>query len=287
MSEFTPLRRVFAQHRGRLIITYTLFGLEMLGTLLRPLFLGRAVDGLLDGHYLGLIELVVVHAAYLIVGTIRHLYDTRTFTAIYTDFVTRLLDREIGKEDVSRLSAHSQLARQFIDFLEFDANYVVEAAYNIVGSLVLLLFYDKTVVLICLLILVPVSRLSYLYGKRTEQLARGTNDELEQQVDIIASNDPGKIHEHYRNLRRWQVRLSDQEAWNFGAMELLALVVVTVSLMATTDITSENLQAGSIIGIYQYIQKFTSGLDTIPYTIQRIGALRDLTRRMALEIEAM
>ncbi len=287
MSEFTPLRRVFAQHRGRLIITYTLFGLEMLGTLLRPLFLGRAVDGLLDGHYLGLVELVVVHALYLVAGTIRHLYDTRTFTAIYTDFVTRLLDREIGKEDVSRLSAHSQLARQFIDFLEFDFNYVVEAAYNILGSLILLLFYDKTVVLICLLILVPVSRLSYLYGKRTEQLARGTNDELEQQVDIIASNDPAKIHEHYRNLRRWQVRLSDQEAWNFGAMELLALVVVTVSLLATTDITSENLQAGSIIGIYQYIQKFTSGLDTIPYTIQRIGALRDLTRRMALELQGL
>lgn len=283
MSEFTPLRRVFAQHKSRLVLTYTLFGLEMLGTLLRPLFLGRAVDGLLDGHYLGLGQLIAVHAVYLLVGTVRHLYDTRTFTAIYTDFVTRLLDREIGREDVSRLSAHSQLARQFIDFLEFDANYVVEAAYNIVGSLILLIFYDRTVVVICLLILVPVSRLSYLYGKRTAELAHGANDELERQVDIIASSDRTQIHDHYRNLRRWQVRLSDQEAWNFGAMELLALVVITVSLLATTDISSENLQAGSIIGIYQYIQKFTSGLDTIPYTIQRIGALRDLTRRMALE----
>ena len=283
MSDFTPLRRVFAQHRARLLVTYTLFGLEMLGTLLRPLFLGRAVDGLLDGHYAGLIQLVAVHAAYLLVGTVRHLYDTRTFTAIYTSFVTQLLDREIGTADVSRLSAHSQLARQFIDFLEFDFNYVVEAAYNIAGSLILLLFYDRTVVVICLLILVPVSRLGYLYGKRTEKLAKGANDELEQQVDIIASSDRAKIADHYRNLRRWQIRLSDQEAWNFGAMELLALLVVTVSLLATTDITSENLQAGSIIGIYQYIQKFTSGLDTIPYTIQRIAALRDLTRRMALE----
>lgn len=283
MTDFTPLRRVFAQHRSRLVLTYVLFAVEMLGTLLRPLFLGRAVDGLLDGHYLGLVELVGVHAAYLVAGTLRHLYDTRTFTAIYTEFVTRLLAREIGEEDVSRLSAHSQLARQFVDFLEFDFNYVVEAAYNIIGSLVLLLFYDRTVVLICLLILVPVSRLSYLYGKRTEELAKGANDELERQVDIIASSDPVRIRDHYASLRRWQVRLSDQEAWNFGAMELLALVVVTVSLLATTDITSENLQAGSIIGIYQYIQKFTSGLDTIPYTVQRVAALRDLTRRMRLE----
>jgi ABC-type multidrug transport system fused ATPase/permease subunit len=283
VTDFTPLRRVFAQHRSRLVLTYVLFAVEMLGTLLRPLFLGRAVDGLLDGHYLGLIELVGVHAAYLLAGTLRHLYDTRTFTAIYTEFVTRLLAREIGEEDVSRLSAHSQLARQFVDFLEFDFNYVVEAAYNIIGSLVLLLFYDRTVVLICLLILVPVSRLSYLYGKRTEELAKGANDELERQVDIIASSDPVRIREHYASLRRWQVRLSDQEAWNFGAMELLALVVVTVSLLATTDISSENLQAGSIIGIYQYIQKFTSGLDTIPYTVQRVAALRDLTRRMRLE----
>ncbi len=283
MSESSPIRRVFAQHRTRLLFTYSLFGLEMLGTLLRPLFLGRAVDGLLDGHYAGLVELVILHTSYLVVGTIRHLFDTRSFTAIYTDLVTRMLDREIASADVSRLSAHSQLARQFIDFLEFDLNFVVEAAYNLLGSLILLLFYDRTVVVICLLILVPVSRLSYLYGKRTEQLARGANDELEQQVDIIASSDRGRIADHYRNLRRWQVRLSDQEAWNFGAMELLALVVVTVSLLATTDISSENLQAGSIIGIYQYIQKFTSGLDTIPYTVQRVSALRDLTRRMSLE----
>ncbi len=283
MTDFTPLRRVFAQHRSRLVLTYALFAVEMMGTLLRPLFLGRAVDGLLDGHYLGLVQLVAVHAAYLVAGTLRHLYDTRTFTAIYTEFVTAMLAREIGKEEVSRLSAHSQLARQFVDFLEFDFNYVVEAAYNIIGSLVLLLFYDRTVVLICLLILVPVSRLSYRYGKRTEELAKGANDELERQVDIIASSDPVRIREHYASLRRWQVRLSDQEAWNFGAMELLALVVVTVSLLATTDISSDYLQAGPIIGIYQYIQKFTSGLDTIPYTVQRLAALRDLTRRMRLE----
>ena len=93
MSDFTPLRRVFAQHKSRLVLTYTLFGLEMLGTLLRPLFLGRAVDGLLDGHYVGLGQLMAVHAVYLLVGTVRHLYDTRTFTAIYTGLVAPMQAR--------------------------------------------------------------------------------------------------------------------------------------------------------------------------------------------------
>ena len=282
-AQFAPLRRVFSEHKGPLLLTYALFAIEMTGMLLRPFFLGHAVDGLLDGTYDGLLNLAVAHLLTLLVGTVRQMYDTRTFTAIYTTFVTRLLDRDRGTRDVSKLSAHSTLARQLVDFLEFDFGYVVEAAYHIFGSLIMLFLYERTVVLICLVILVPVSRLSWLYGQRTAELNREANDELEKQVDIIASNDPARVRDHYVNLRRWQIKLSDQEAWNFGAMELLVLVVIVLALLVSTDITSENQQAGSIIGIYNYILMFTSGLDTIPHTMQRLGQLKDIMRRMELE----
>lgn len=282
-AQFAPLVRVLREHGGVLLLTYALFALEMLGMLLRPFFLGHAVDGLLDGTYAGLVTLAVAHLATLVVGTVRQMYDTRAYSAIYTTFVTRLLERDGAARDVSKLSAHSTLARQFVDFLEFDFGYVIEAIYHIFGALVMLFLYERTVVAICLVILVPVSRLSWRYGQRTARLNRAANDELEKQVDIIAAGDPVRVRDHYLSLRRWQIKLSDQEAWNFGAMELLVLVVIVLALLVSTDITSENQQAGSIIGIYNYILMFTSGLDTIPHTMQRLGQLKDIMRRMELE----
>ncbi|MBK7434248.1 MAG: hypothetical protein IPI66_10325 [Chitinophagaceae bacterium] len=273
------------KHRNQLVFTYILFSLEMLGALLRPFFLGEAINDLLKGSYRGLIILSVVHVAWLIIGTLRHMYDTRTYSAIYVSLVTKFLSRRIYKADVSKLSAHSTLAREFVDFLEFDLVYVIEAVYNIFGSLVLLYFYDSTVVVLCLSVLIPVILISRVYGKRMMFLNKKKNDELEQQVDIIASGDRKSMHDHYNNLRKWQIRISNQEAWNFGFMELLVMIVLGASLLITYKVTGPAIAAGNIVGIFFYVTNFTKGLDTIPYTVQRLTSLSDITRRIELQVE--
>lgn len=285
MSRFEILKKLMQKHRLRLVVTYVLFSLEMLGSLMRPFFLGEAVNDLIKGSYRGLIILSAVHLAWLLIGTLRHRYDTRTYSAIYTSLVTRFLSRRITRADVSKLSAHSTLAREFVDFLEFDLIYVMEAAYNLIGSAILLYFYDRSVVVLCLAILLPVLGISYVYGKRMKRLNRLKNDELEKQVDIISSGDNQAISKHFNNLRHWQVRISDQEAWNFGIMELMVMVVIGISLLITNTVSGSTILAGNLIGIYTYILKFVSGLDTIPYTVQRLTSLNDITRRIELQTE--
>jgi ABC-type multidrug transport system fused ATPase/permease subunit len=285
MSRFAVLKQIMKQHRYRLVLTYFLFSVEMLGNLLRPLFLGIAVNDLTKGSYRGLILLSLVHFSWLIIGTIRHRLDTRTYSAIYSSLVTKFLARRYHKADVSKLSAHSTLAREFVDFLEFDLAYVIEAAYSLIGSLLLLFYYDSAVVLICLGILLPVTGFSYLYGKRMNKLNKQKNDELEKQVDIISTGNNHLIRQHYDNLRKFQIRISDQEAWNFGVMEILVMVVIGLSLLITNKTMGSSIEAGSLIGIYSYIQRFVSGLDTIPYTVQRLSSLSDITRRIELQEE--
>jgi len=282
MSRFAVLKQIMLQHRYRLVLTYFLFSLEMLGNLLRPFFLGLAVNDLLKGSYYGLILLSAIHLGWVIIGTIRHRLDTRTYSAIYTSLVTKFLARRYNKSDVSKLSAHSTLAKEFVDFLEFDLAYVVEAFYSIFGSLILLFFYDTSVVLVCLSILLPVIGFSFLYGKKMRNLNKQKNDELEKQVDIISTGNNHLIRQHYDNLRKWQIRISDQEAWNFGIMEIMVIVVIGLSLLITNKTTGAGIEAGSLIGIYSYIQRFVSGLDTIPYTVQRLSSLNDITRRIEL-----
>ncbi len=273
------VQTILQKHKYKLLLTYSLFGIEMLGLLLRPYFLGEAVNGLIKGSYNGLILLAAAHLLWLVTGTIRHMYDSRTYSDIYTSLVVRLMSRNKNKE-LSQLSAHSTLSREFIDFLEFDLNYVIEAAYNIIGSLILLCFYDSQVVLLCMLMLIPVTITSYIYGKRMRRLNKFRNDELEQQINVLATKNSIRINEHYNILRKWQIRISDQEAWNFGVMELLVMVIITVSLVIASSTSGKTLQAGDLIGIYTYILKFVSGLDTVPYMIQRMAALKDILSRV-------
>ncbi|MBY0479260.1 MAG: ABC transporter six-transmembrane domain-containing protein [Chitinophagaceae bacterium] len=278
------IQTIVKQHRYKLLLTYSLFAVEMLGLLLRPYFLGEAVNDLLKNSYQGLILLVAAHLLWVITGTIRHMYDSRTYSDIYTSLVVRLMSRNKNK-DLSKLSAHSNLSREFIDFLEFDFNYIIEAAYNIVGSLILLCFYDAQVVLLCLTMLIPVTVTSYIYGKRMRRLNKLRNDELEEQVNVLATKNTIRINQHYNNLRKWQIRISDQEAWNFGVMELLVIVIISASLIISSKMSGKTLQAGDLIGIYTYILKFVSGLDTVPYMIQRIASLKDILHRVELQTD--
>ena len=277
------IQSIWKDYKLRLFITYSLYAVEMLGLLLRPYFLGEAVNGLINKSYHGLFLLVGAHLVWVVVGTIRHMYDTRTYSAIYTSLVTRFLARRYNKTEVSRLSAHSTLAREFVDFLEFDLVYVIEAIYSIIGSLILLYFYDAAVVAVCMALLVPVLAISYFYGKKMRQLTKEKNDELEKQVNIISQGNKLIIRSHYNKLRKWQVKISDKEAINFGIIEILVMIVIGSSLLISTNLFGTTVLAGNIIGMYSYIQKFVSGMDTIPYTVQRLTSLSDITRRIELQ----
>ena len=269
----------------QLSVTYSLYLLEMLGALLRPFFLGLAVNDLIKGSYHGLILLCLVHFAWLLIGTARHMIDTRTYTNIYTTLVTQFLTRRSARKDISKLSAHSTLSRELVDFLESDLTYIIEAIFNIFGSLILLYFYNKQVVLICLTMLIPVIILGYFYGKKMSSINQLKNDELEKQVSVIAMGNEIAVKKHYNNLKKWQIKISDKEAINFGIIELFVMIIIAASLLISSKMFGTTLLAGSLIGVYNYILKFVSGLDTIPYAIQKIASLKDIAKRIELHAD--
>jgi hypothetical protein len=71
-------------------------------------------------------------------------------------------------------------------------------------------------------------------------------------------------------------------------MEITVMIVLGSALLVSHYNTQgEGLWAGDIVGIYSYILKFLSGLDTIPYAVEKIATLRDIIRRLDGEIEKM
>jgi hypothetical protein len=116
-------------------------------------------------------------------------------------------------------------------------------------------------------------------------LNRLKNDELEKQVSVIAVGNEVAVKQHFTKLKNWQIKISDKEAINFGVIEMLVLIIIASSLIVSSKMFGATFLAGSLIGIYNYVLKFVSGLDTIPYTIQKITYLQDITQRIAIEME--
>ena len=55
-----------------------------------------------------------------------------------------------------------------------------------------------------------------LTGGLATRYNQGLNDEHERQVDAVDSGDPARLGKHLRAMMRWNIRLSDLEAANFG-----------------------------------------------------------------------
>ncbi|MFM7710944.1 MAG: ABC transporter six-transmembrane domain-containing protein [Ferruginibacter sp.] len=280
MNALTLLSRIIQSYARRLGLTYFLFILEVSGSLLRPFFLGIAVNDLIHDSYRGLLLLGISHLLWLVIGSIRQMYDTRTYADLYTSLVTGFLFRKRKHQDVSRLCARASLSRELVDFLEADVPYIAEAFFNILGSAILLFYYDASVAFICLAVLFPVGIISRYYGKKMLLLSAEKNDELEKQVSVIAMGNKERIRDHFSALRRLQIRISDKEALSFGLIELLVLVVISLSLFVSSGKITGGLEAGTLLAIYNYVLKFVSGLDSIPYALQRVALLSDITARI-------
>ena len=282
-KKFSVLGKLLLKNKVGIIITYSLFALEILSHLLTPYLLGRAVDDLINHSYHGFIILSLFYFVRIFVSMFRRILDTRVYTKIYTDLVTKFLSvKNIDQKDVSKLNAHSVLAKQFVDFLEFDLANVMYGIFTVIGSVAMLFFYNWYVLGVCLFILIPVIIVSRFFGKRIVHLTTSYNDEFERQVDIISSGDSDAINQHYNNLRNLDIRKSNQDAYSFTFMEVFSLFMILVSLIILSN-SNVGITAGAIIGVYNYIITFSNGLDIIPYAIERYAQLSDITTRIELE----
>jgi hypothetical protein len=281
-GELTPLVRLFRANWRPLLLTYALYNVENLLNLAHPLVLGVAINGLIRSEYGGLAVLVAQRLAHLFVGTARQMYDTRAFTAIYTETVTRLVcgQRDAGV-GVSTVAARSGLSRELVDFFEHHLKAVFSSIYGVIGALAMLIVFDRLLVLLCGFMLAPLVFLSRRLARRSSGLNVSLNDQLEREVEVIQDGRIGPVSDHYGGLARYQVHLSDLGAWNFLQMEFFVLALVVAALARYC--ARPGVEAGDIYAVFSYIMMFIGGLDYVPELIQQLARLHDIGGRVTLE----
>jgi hypothetical protein len=280
-----PLARLFRANWRPVLVTYALYNVENLLGLAQPYVIGVAINGLLQGQYSVLALLAGQHLASLFVGTARRMYDTRAFSAIYTDTATRLVcqQRNAGVS-VSQVAARSSLSRELVDFFEHELKGLFSSAYGVIGGLSMLVLYDWHLVGFCVLLVAPLVVLSRRLARRSFVLNASLNDQLEREVEIIEDGHDHSVREHYRLQAKWRIRLSDMEAWNFLQMEFFILALFIASL--TRYCSHPGAEAGDIYAVFAYVMMFVCGLDFVPSMTQQLARLHDIAWRVGDESQA-
>lgn len=273
------LNGLFHAHRQSILVTYGLTILENLFELCYPLVIGLAIDGLLNGSYSSLMILIGTWLAHMITGVGRHVYDTRTFTQIYAKLAAAVvLEQDRQGMPTSLIVARSALSREFVDFFERDIPQIITALFGFVGALVMLTLYDWPIALYCLLLLMPLWVVNQRYAHQSFNLNQKLNDQLENEVNVLAARQPESVQAHYQQLSEWRIRLSNAEAINWGMMEFFVVALFVAALIRTISLPA--IQAGDIYAIVSYVWNYRQSLDRVPGLVQQLSRLQDIGARM-------
>lgn len=271
------MKSVIRRNKKKLLLTYLLVIVEKVGELAIPFFLGLSIDGLTNHSYGSLVNLAAVYAIWVIIGTIRHRYDTKTYTEIYNNIVLDIIENDKEK-NISRISALTNLTREVVEFMEFDLIYIVTAFINIAGSMIMISTYSTNVFLMCTLLILPVIFLSKKYGAMMSTLANSRNSELEKQIDIISKANPKETRSHFNILRIIQIRISNEEATNYWQLQVISMILLISSLLVMS--VTGSVKPGVLVAMWSYLLAFLSGLEIIPYAVQKWSNLKDIISRI-------
>ncbi len=276
------LRSMVAGFRLRVAATGVLVLVEAGLELLFPLFIGLAIDGLIDDRLDGVVALGLLGLAALIVGSGRRFFDTRTYAAVYERAAGRMVAREQERgTPTSTVAARTSLLGELVEFLENSMPEIISATIGTLGMLVIIAGLDIGVFLACLGLLALMLSIYWLSGDLNLRFNRGYNDELEAQVDAIDSRDPVRIGRHFSALMRWNRRLSDLETVNYIVIWLgiIALLVFTPIAIIEPGTTEYGRAFAAILYVFQFVE----ALVTLPLFIQQAVRLKEISTRLTIE----
>ena len=252
---------------------------ESIIELLLPLFIGLAINDLLQDEYGGLIALAGLGVAALVVGSLRRFVDTRAYAGMYEVIAAEMVEREQGRgTETSRIAARTTLLGEFVEFLEDSMPQIISAAIGTVGTLVIIAGLNTDVFLACLGLFVLLVATYWVSARRNFALNRGYNDELEQQVAAIDSRDGERIGLHFRTLMRWNRRLSDLETLNYVVIWLGVIAVLVYAPIEVIEPgeTEYGFAFSTILYVFQYIDAIVM----LPLFIQQLIRLQEIAERL-------
>lgn len=279
MPEIT-LQSLAVRFKWQILLTNLMVFLESILGVLIPLFIGLAINDLLDQSLRGVIYLIVVSLSSVAVGSIRRVYDTRAYSRIYRIVAPEMVANEQQKDSsVSKIIARTSLLDEIVDFLEWSVPAVVGAAVYLIAILVIIANLNLNVFFASLALLLLVLTVYAMTGKINFKLNENYNDQLENEVNVLETRDHGLIKNYYRVLMQWNIKLADLGTFNYLMVMLgtTALLVYTPVAVIRGGIEYYGLVFSAVL----YVFEFIAALIELPDHIEQVIRLNEISSRLS------
>lgn len=258
-------------------LTWLLTFCETALVALVPLFIGFAIDGLLDDDLTSLLHLAAILGGVTLVGVLRRLYDTRAYGRMRVELGKELVERR-AEAPVSQINARLDMSRELVDFLEQEVPALMSAVVQLTIAVVILFSFHAVLSTAAAGAAVLMVGLYAIFHGRFFRLNAKHNHQTEQQVHILESRSGGGLHTHLNLLRRIEIRLSDTEAYVYGGIFLVLLAFILFNLwFASIHIETS---VGTIFSIISYSWEFVDSALILPVTLQGWSRLSEIMRRI-------
>lgn len=267
---------IWETYRMKISGTLSLLLVERLLGVAVPFVLGLAINDLIAGSFRGVWILIGLEIVALSIGTGRRLYDTRVYAGIYTD----IADSTAKKIDidVSRRAARLGLARELVDFFEWELPELFAAIVGIVGAFVMLTYMLPVIGGLSVVVGLIVFGIFAVSRSRIFGLNKLLNNELERQVTMLEAERPFTRRRHLSRLARWRIHLSDLEATNFAIAEVFLSALIVGAVVITVR---AGLSVGEVFAVMTYLIGLTQNLIILPWTYQQSIRAHEIGGRIA------
>ena len=270
------MQSLFKRFRGRYAVTLGLVVVEAAGWLFFPLVIGRAIDSVLNDSVRGLVELGMLGAFAMGVAVLRRLVDSRAYARIYTTLGEEMV-AEDSDASTSARTARLDMLKEIVGFFENSLPELLISVLGLAGTVVILATLNGPVFVGCLISMAATIGLYALTGRLTTRYNAGLNDEHERRVDIVHSGHPARVARHLKRMMRWNIRLSDLEAANYGINWLFMTALMVYSVGAAAERT---LDYGSVFAVVMYVFEFMESMMMLPFHYQQWLRLREISGRL-------
>ncbi len=279
MSEIT-IKTLVVRFKWPILLTNLLVILESILGVLIPLFIGLAINDLLEESLRGVIYLIVLGLSSVAVGSIRRFHDTRAYSRIYQIIAPEMVEKEQNRDSsVSKIIARTSLLGEIVEFLEWSVPAVVGAAVYLIAVLVIIANLNLSVFYASLALLLLTLLVYAMTGKLNYKFNKGYNNHLEHEVTALETRDHTVIKNYFKTLMAWNVKLADLGTFNYLIVMLgtTALLVYTPIAVIKGGVEYYGLVFSAVLYVFEYI----AALIELPDHIQQVIRLNEISSRLS------
>ena len=206
----------------------------------------------------------------------RRVVDSRAYARIYAQLGEELVGRQ-SESSTSTKTARLGMLREIVEFFENSLPELITSVLQLAGTILILSTLNLPIFGGCVAVVGVTVAVYALTGRLTTRYNRRLNDEHERQVDAVESGDAVRVGRHIRDMMRWNIKLSDLEAANFGIVWLFMIGLLVYSIEAAAEKT---VAYGTVFAIVMYVFQFMESIASLPLYYQQWLRLREISGRL-------